>query len=182
MYTSILLVALSGVAPSADTKAPSWSLDYGAATKLAAQSKKPMAIFLAPGKGSYEKIGRDGGLGADAQQILSEKYICVHINTSTSAGKELAQSFRMPEGLGIVISDSKAENQAFRHEGDLARADLVRYLKRYGDPSYVVVQTESNPGPATSTAPVFYSGGFCPTCSGSGCPGGNCSSAHRGRR
>src|SRR5689334_11738010 len=111
MYTSILMVALSGMAPSAETRTPAWSLDYSEATRQAAQAHKPMAIFLAPGTGAYEKIGRGGGLGSIAQHILTEKYVCVHIDTSTSKGKKLAGAFQMAEGLGIVISDSKAENQ-----------------------------------------------------------------------
>ena len=186
MYTSILLVALAGAAPAADgTKAPTWSLDYTVAVKQAAAASKPLAIFLAPGEGAHKKIGRDGGLGAEAEAILAQTYICVHIDTATERGKKLAQAFEMPEGLGIVISDRTADKQAFRHEGDLARADLVRYLKRYDDPGYVVVRTESNPGPAAAVAPPVHSpyqpAGYCPTCSGGGCPGGNCS-AHRGRR
>jgi hypothetical protein len=176
MYTSILLVALTGMAPTADSKSPSWSQDYAAATKQAAQAKRPLAIVLAPGQGAYEKLGREGGLGADAQQLLAAKYVCLHIDTSTSTGKELAQAFRMPDGFGIVISDSKAESQAFRHQGDLARADLVRYLERYADPNRVAVQTESNPEPGTrAVGPVvapYAPAGYCPSCSS--CSGGRC--------
>jgi len=176
MYTSILLVALTGMATTADSKSPSWSQDYAAAAKQAAQAKKPLAIVLAPGTGAYEKLGREGGLGADAQQLLANKYVCLHIDTSTSKGKEMAQAFRMPDGLGIVISDSKAESQAFRHQGDLARADLVRYLDRYSDPNRICVQTESNPerGPSTAGPAVAPYGptGYCPSCSS--CSGGRC--------
>jgi hypothetical protein len=182
MYTSILLVALTGVAPSADgAKAPKWSLDYTAAAKQAAQAKKPLAVFLAPGEGAYQKIGREGGIGAEAEGILADRYVCVHIDTTTAKGKELARAFAIPEGLGIVISDRTGEKQAFRHEGDLARADLVRYLTRYGDSNFVFVETESNPG-HTHAAPVVYSGGYCPTCSGGSCPGGQCSGGIRHRR
>ncbi len=176
MYTSILLVALTGIAPTAEGgKAPAWSHDYTAACKLAVQAKKPLAIVLAPGKEAHQKLGRDGGLGAEAEGLLSEKYVCVQIDTSTDKGKELAQSFQMPAGLGIVISDRTVEKQAFRHEGDLARADLVRYLTRYADPNFVFVETESNPGHAAHAAPVFYQpSGYCPSCSGGGCSGGRC--------
>jgi hypothetical protein len=176
MYTSILLVALSGVAPSAETKAPVWSLDYAAAKKMSASEKKPLAVFLAPGTGAYDKIGRDG-LGDEARGLLTSRYVCVHVDTSTSRGKELAQAFEMSDGLGIVIGDRTGDKQAFRHEGDLARADLVRYLKRYSDPDYVVVRTESNPEhvhkPAAGvTYPSYAPAGSCPSCSS--CSGGRC--------
>jgi hypothetical protein len=179
-------VALTGAAPAAEgAKAPTWSLDYTAAVKQGTAAGKPLAIFLAPGEGAYKKIGRDGGLGAEAEALLAQTYLCVHIDTATERGKKLAQAFEMPDGLGIVISDRTADKQAFRHEGDLARADLVRYLTRYGDPSYVVVRTESNPGPAAAVAPPvsypYQPAGYCPTCVSGGCPGGKCS-APRGRR
>jgi hypothetical protein len=182
MYTSILLVALTGTAPSAEGgKALVWSLDYTAAGKQAAQANKPLAVFLAPGKGAYAKIDQDGSLGAEAQGVLAEKYVCVHIDTSTSKGKELAQAFEIPGGLGIVISDRTGEKQAFRHEGDLARADLVRYLQRYSDPNYVFVETESNPGRRhAAAAPVVYGGGYCASCGG--CSGGSCSGGRHRRR
>jgi hypothetical protein len=194
MYTSILLVALTGVAPSAEgTKSVKWSLDYTAAGKQAAQEKKPLAVFLAPGQGSYQAIGRDGGLGSEAEELLARQYVCVHIDTATSQGKALAQAFDVPEGLGIVISDRTGEKQTFRHEGDLARADLVRYLTRYGDPNYVFVETESNPGRAHGGAVAYCGGGCgavsCGTCGG-GCGGharhglgghrGGCGGGHRG--
>ena len=43
MYTSILLVALTGMAPSAEgSKTPAWGHDYTSAGKQAAQEKKPL--------------------------------------------------------------------------------------------------------------------------------------------
>jgi hypothetical protein len=189
MYTSILLVALTGIAPSADEgKVPTWSQDYAAARKQSAQEKKPLAVFLAPGKGAYEKIGRDGGLGGEAQGLLTDKYVCVHIDTTTGKGREWAEAFEMPQGLGIVISDRTGDKQAFRHEGDLANADLVRYLQNYSDPNRVVEFTESNPG-HRHAAPAAYgcssgscASGYCATCGGcsGGCSGGR--HGHLGRR
>jgi hypothetical protein len=187
MYTSILLVALTGVAPSAEgDKAVKWSLDYTAAGKQAASEKKPLAVFLAPGQGAYQTIGRDGGLGAEAEALLARQYVCVHIDTATSQGKALAQAFDIPDGLGIVISDRTGEKQTFRHEGDLARADLVRYLTRYGDPNYVFVETESNPGRGHGGTAAYCGGGCggcgaaaCGTCGG-GCGGGRRSHARHG--
>ena len=181
MYTSILLVALTGMAPSAEgSKAPAWSLDYTAASAKAVKEKKPLAVFLAPGQEAYEKIGQEGGLGADAKGLLAEKYVCVHIDTNTSKGKQLAQSFGMPEGLGIVISDRTGEKQAFRHEGDLARANLVRYLQRYSDVNYVFVETESNPNHIHGPASVgSCSSGSCSSCGS--CSGGSCSGGRRHR-
>jgi hypothetical protein len=191
MYTSILLVALTGVAPSAEAgKVPSWSLDYTAASKQAASADKPLAVFLAPGSGAYEKISQ-GGLSDEARKVLADRYVCVHIDTTTTRGQELARAFQMPEGLGLVISDRSGDRQAFRHEGDLADADLVRYLERYSDPNHVFQSTETNPSRrGTSSAGYQYgsypSGGYTYGASpaggyaygaypsGGGCGGGMC--------
>jgi hypothetical protein len=196
MYTSILLVALTGVAPNAEAvKAPKWSLDYTTASKQAADAKKPLLVVLAPGEGGYQKLGHEGSLGAEAEGLLAANYVCVHIDTNSAKGKELAQAFAIPEGLGIVISDRTGEKQAFRHEGDLNRDVLVRYLERYSDPNYVFAETESNPGRAGHGAAAGCSGGSCGTCGVATCGscgtcggatcgtcggGSNCSRGHRG--
>ncbi len=190
MYTSILLVALTGLsAPAEGAKVASWSQDYTSARKQAIGEKKPLAVFLAPGKGAWDKIGRDGGVSADANSVLASQYVCVHVDTSTSAGKALAEAFEIPTGVGIVISDRTGDIQAFRHEGDLANRDLVRYLERYSDPTRVARTTESNPG-HEHAAPVYSQQGYCPSCggcsggscSGGSCSGSSCSSGHSGRR
>jgi hypothetical protein len=187
MYTSILLVALTSVsAPVEGTKAPSWSQDYTAARKQAIGEKKPLAVFLAPGKGAWDKIGQDG-VSADANNVLASKYVCVHVDTSTSAGKVLAAAFEIPSGLGIVISDRTGDVQAFRHEGDLANQDLVRYLSTYSDPNRVVVATESNPGHSqqgSCSSCSSCSTGGCggSSCGGSSCGGSSCGGGHSGHR
>ncbi len=180
MYTSMLVLALSGFAPAADASAGvTWHSDYGAAKKQAASANKPLAVFLGAGADGWRKMSREGALPEEARQLLASQYVCVHIDTATEKGKRLAAEFEMPEGLGIVISDRTGELQAFYHEGDFANADLVRYLKRYGDPTYVVRATESNPGKhgrgGHHAAPVYshsYAPSYCPSCSG--CAGGRC--------
>jgi hypothetical protein len=145
MHTSILMAALSGFALAADPEGPSWLTDYATATRQGANSKKPLAVFLGSGVDGWKKMSQEGALPVEAKRVLNANFICVHIDTSTAKGKSLARAFDIPEGLGIVISDRSAQLQAFRHEGDLTNAALVRYLKRYGDPSHVVHYTESNP-------------------------------------
>lgn len=171
MYTSILVFALSGLAPSADAGgSPSWLTDYSAAGKQSASEKKPLVVFFGSGKAGYDKLSSEGKLPVAAAAILESKYVCLHIDTSTEHGKRLAELFEVSEGVGVVISDRTGEVQAFRHEGSLANADLVRYLQRDSDPNWVVRTTESNPGnervsyygPAYSPAPA-YTAGYCRT-------------------
>ena len=136
MYTSILLVALTGLAPMAESvQAPVWHQDYVGAREQAARSRKPLAIFLAPGKEGWNSLGRNGGLTEEAKRLLGTSYTCVHIDTATERGRQLAKQFEMPDGQGIVFGDGQAQVQAFWHKGDLADQDLVRYLKRFADPA-----------------------------------------------
>src|SRR5207302_6334215 len=51
---------------------------------------------------------------------------------------------------GLVLSDRRGDNQAFRHEGTLADADLERQLRKYSDPDRVVRRTESGAVATTS--------------------------------
>jgi hypothetical protein len=177
MYTSILVVALSGFAPAADTAvAPSWMTDYTKAGQLSAREHKPLAVFLGSGKDGYLKLSQDGSLSREAKQILAEKYVCLHIDTSTEHGQSLADAFEMPDGLGIVISDRTSKLQAFRHEGDLTEDTLVRYLVRYSDPQLVVRGTDTNPSHETRRsyyAPPEYTGGWGFRSSGFSCRGGH---------
>ena len=171
MYTSILMLALS-VTPSADPTAPSWYTDYGTASRQSAAAKKPLAVILGTGESGWEKLDREGRLTTEAKGLLSDKYVCVYVNTETPSGQRLAKAFEMPNGRGIVISDRTGDVQAFRHQGDLNNRDLVRYLERYSDPDRAVRTTESStaqrssyyapPAAPVVAPPVLAPGYFAP--------------------
>jgi hypothetical protein len=171
MFTSLLIVLSGLVAPVEKTEAPAWLTDYSKASQLVARANKPLAVFLGS---KADKLSRDGQLSSEAKKILADRYVCLHIDTTTVEGKALAGSFDMPSGLGIVISDRAGKNQAFRHEGDLEGATLVRYLSRYSDVGQTVRTTESNPDERVSYYPPSSApaASYCPSCSS--CSGGRC--------
>jgi hypothetical protein len=171
MYTSVMLFALTGLTVSANDAELTWLTDYSAARKLVVMEKKPVAIFVAPGQDGWRHCVRGGALTKEHRDILARQYVCLHVDSNSEAGKKLARSLSVPGGLGLVIGDSTGQVMAFHHEGDLAAADMSRYLSRYGDPQYVVRTTETNPpghetrsyyyqpAPAAPTArPVYYGG------------------------
>jgi len=168
MYTSMLLVALAGVPVAADAEGtPKWQTSYTEAKKQCVADQKPLAVFIGTGKAGWNQLARDGKLSKEIEQVLSDKYVPLYVDSSSAQGRQLATALGISDPVGIVISDSKCEMMAFYHEGDLASADLSRYLARYSDPNRVVQFTESNPGHhKASYAPV---GG----CVG-GCCGGRC--------
>ena len=110
MYTSLILFALA--APAADDSL-TWMRDYPAARRLAAEKNKPMAVFLGAGKLGYDKVVQ-GGLNQRTRQLLGS-YIPVFVDTSSEAGRKLAEQFEMSGGQGIVLSDRGGQLQAFRH-------------------------------------------------------------------
>jgi hypothetical protein len=160
MYTSILAIVLSGsLIPVDIAKTPSWLTDYSKATKQGLQANKPLAVVVGTGADGWQKLGKQGKLSDQANEILASEYVCLYVDTDTLHGKRLAEAFEMPDGPGIVISDRTLEHQAFRHEGNLSNRTLVGYLERYADPDLVVRTTETNPGTEIQPAyypPVFY--------------------------
>jgi len=166
MFTSVTLVALSGLLPLTTSKEPVWLQDYASARSQCEKVGRPLALFVGSGPEGWKHLSQDGQLSSETTQILAAKYVCLYVDANKKAGRELAVTLEMPRHLGLVISDSTGHLQAFRHEGDLRTQDLQRYLYRYSDPERLVTTTESNPGEEPpvriyrserSVAPASYS-------------------------
>ena len=137
--TSILWAAMAaaGLAPS--TTGMPWQTDYGIAARMAAESKKPMAVFIGHGKTGHTALVTDG-LGESEAKALSTSYVCLYVDADTETGKKLATTFELTEG--VVISDRTGGLQAVRHEGPVSKSELNDYLTRYSEPARVVTTTE----------------------------------------
>ena len=159
LSTSLAAVVLSGVAAASTAVPPAWQTDYATAAARAAETKKPIAVFIARGEAGYARVAADGGLTADDIRLLRQSYVCLYVDTQTQPGKKLAEAFEMAEGL--VISGRAGEKQALRHEGKVPHADLTKYLTRFAESDRVITTTESpNAAPAVTyvqPAPVYYS-------------------------
>jgi hypothetical protein len=203
MYTSIVLTALAGLVVSrAPTVEVAWSPDYSTARQVVQTEGKPLAVFLGSGESGYEKVCRSGVLSKDAQEALANKYVCVYVDMSTPAGKQLAKAFEISKPAGLVISDSSGAKQTFHHDGALSSKDLTRALSRFADPNLAPRTTVTNVAVAKRTASSqspragrgrangvrtrrsnYPSGMGAPVMQpsfgysmgfGGGCPGGNC--------
>jgi hypothetical protein len=181
MYTSIVLVALAGSSISAAVpESLDFKSDYVSARKMGRSDRKPLAVFIGNGSKGWEQRTKEGQLSPETQKLLQAHYVCVYVDTATDEGKRLASDFEMKEGL--VLSDARGDNQAFRHEGKLSSGDLERQLKKFSDPERVAMRTETlsredvryyppETSGGTSSgyyAPPSYSpiGGSCPSCGG----------------
>src|SRR5689334_3037166 len=121
MYTSLLLVSLSGLGavPSEALPALTWQQDYSRALEDAQRASKPMAVFFARGKQGWDGLLTDGKLGKEAEQLLRAHYVCVYVDQDSKAGKSLTADFNM-SGAGLVVSSRGGEAQAYRHQGTLS--------------------------------------------------------------
>jgi hypothetical protein len=149
MCNTVVLLALSGFLASpqvaGEVAQPGWSTDYSKAREQGRKEVKPLAVFIGSGKTGWQQLSQEGRLTKETKKLLSDKYICVYIDTNEAAGQRLAAAFEIPKGPGIVISTYQGDFQAFRHEGDLADPDLEKYLRRYADPSRQFRGTDTNP-------------------------------------
>ena len=182
MYTSIVLVALAGSSFAAVPESLQFKSDYSAARKVGKSDRKPLAVFIGSGPKGWEQRTKEGQLSQESQKLLQANYVCVYVDTATEEGKSLARDFEMEEGL--VLSDARGENQAFRHSGKLSNSDLESQLKKFSDPERVAVRTEtlsredvryyqpetSGTAPSGYYAPQAYPSspfsGSCPSCGG----------------
>lgn len=145
MYTSVVLVALSGYLAQGAVipERPSWMDDYSLACKRGLADGKPLAVFIGSGNQGWEKLSKSGTLGKEVKRLLEDHYVCVYIDTSRRTGRQLAEDFDCSERVGLVLSDHTGKVQAFRHEGELKNSELERYLRKYADPTRVARITES---------------------------------------
>jgi hypothetical protein len=143
MYTSFAFVVL-GALTAVPANSLSWHGDYDEAYRLGSQRHKPLAVFLGKGPSGWQKVVEEGQFNAQSQKLLRENYVCVYLDTTRSEGAELAGSFEMRQGTGLVLSDHTGKAQAFRHEGSLSGSELEQKLRTYADRERVVQRTETD--------------------------------------
>src|SRR4051812_5922524 len=123
LSTSLTAVVLSGLVAAVPPQ-PAFQSDYGKAPVQAAESQKPVAVFIAHGEAGFARVVAEGKLDAEEAQLLKTSYVCVYIDTDTAAGKTLADAFEMKQGL--VLSGKAGQKQALRHEGAVPTSDLTK--------------------------------------------------------
>lgn len=164
--TSLAMLAASGLFVSGAAIQPTWMTDYSVALTASSSQQKPIAVFIT--NGTSAKLLKDGAFNGDSGKLLKEKFIALHIDTSTPTGKELASQFDIQQGL--VISDVKGQKQALRYYGQMNSNELTQYLEQYSHTTQVVSTT--NAGAAPVAQPVQPAGYYTPVYGNSSCP--NC--------
>lgn len=149
--TALALAVVAGYAAAGSlAQQPAWQPDYAVAYKVATSQQKPLAVFIGQGTKGYTQLVTDGGISAENVKLLSQKFVCLYVDTNTNAGKKLASSFEMTEGL--VVSDRSGTQQAYRHSGTLTATELTGQLTRLAEPA-----------PVPTSAPVVRASYYTPS-------------------
>ncbi|GIW79832.1 MAG: hypothetical protein KatS3mg105_1639 [Gemmatales bacterium] len=130
MYTSLLLLTVSGVFLPTSLNEPVWFHDYTLAQSKGWSSDKPLAVFIGAGKDGWHKLSREGAFDARINKLLRDHYICVYLDRNNGAA-DYAKAFGMQAGL--VLSNRGGRYMAYRHAGTLSNAELAEQLSRYAD-------------------------------------------------
>lgn len=155
MNTALVSLALAGI-----LNAPSWQTSYHEAQRHAVAQRRPIAVVFAPGPNAWSKVIRDPSPSQEVNKLLTDRYVCVFVDTQSDAGKRLAQTFEIATDRGLILSDHSGSVQAFWHQGDLTNDAITRYLTKYADPSLVVQGTETVAPPRPTS--VFQQPAFAP--------------------
>jgi hypothetical protein len=161
-----------------------WMTNYSKALDMASSEHKPICMVFGSGANGQAKM-LGSAPSAECMQLLSSKYLCVYCDTSSQAGRRLAQECSIFGDSGMIISDRNAQTQAFWHEGMLNPQAMMRCLTRYSDPQVVVRSTETAGTARTSFYPESDAGMSSPNAgySGYGITGASyCPSCNNARR
>jgi hypothetical protein len=159
MYTFMAMVALTTSFSTANlSPTPTWLNDYGTAQQRVTAIGKPMAVFVGSGQEGWGKILKDGAFDAALKRLLADKFVCLYVDTDTTTGRSLANSFEVAT-RGLIISDRKGTSQAYSLSGALTKTELVQTLEKYSDSGRTLQSTETivRDAPATTARPVSVS-------------------------
>jgi len=173
MYTSMIGVALSAVLGAPAALAPAWQHDYGLARQLGEREHKPLVVVIGSGSSSWAKLAQVSEQDETINPTLRDKYVCLFVDTDTTDGRKLAQSFDM-SGPGLVISDRSGTVQALRRTGEVPAPELAQTLTSHADDTYVARKLSPPVTQPVSYSPSFYAP--APVFAGFGGFGGGCSS------
>ena len=62
---------------------------------------------------------------------MTEAYVCLYLDASRLADRQLADSFEAGPLPALVLSDHSRAYQAYRHAGALDKASLTAVLQKY---------------------------------------------------
>jgi hypothetical protein len=125
-----------------------WQDSYSTARQMGGRQDKPLAVFIGNGPAGWKEVAEEGDLSEKASRLLAQGYICLYVDRTQPGGVDLAESFGVPSGTGLVVSSRDGKGQAFFHSGKLTAADLETRLAKYSE--QIVTRTEQLVDPRVS--------------------------------
>ena len=168
MNTSILGAALfAALVPAHHAAlAPAWFHDYRQARDVGSRENKPLVVVIGSGKTDWANLAKPAEQDETINQTLRNSYVCLFVDTDTTAGQQLARSFDM-SGPGLVISNRAGDTQAYRKAGEVPAKELATELVKHTDDDYVarkLAPPPAAPAPVQSYYQPAYNFGGCPSC------------------
>ncbi len=168
---SLVLSAAAGFLAAAPV--PQFAQSYSQALAQSHREHKPVAVFLGTGADGLSKLVADGGLTGTTGSQLKSDFVCLYVDTTSTAGQKLARDFGMAEGL--VISDRDGAKQALRHAGTVTPETLTTYATNYSGTAPVAAPVLA--APVYTPAPVYYPAPQYAFPMSGGCASGRCPNA-----
>ena len=97
-----------------------WHREYASALEQARATQKPLAVFIGSKPTGWHDVAQEGRLSLEARRHLNQAYICLYLDASRPADRQLAESFEAGTPPALVLSDHSKAYQAYRHTGDPA--------------------------------------------------------------
>jgi len=180
MFTTMAVIALSALTAGNVASAPVWLDDYRVAQAQVGASGKPMAVFVGSGKAGWGSVVGSTALDPAVSKLLSEKFVCLYVDTTTQSGRSLAVALQVAD-RGLVISDKSGRSQAYSASGSVSPVEMQRALIAYANQTEVrttevqsgsVITTQAT-APVAGPAPVYVGGpGYMGGSGYMGSPGG----------
>lgn len=166
MFTSIMGAAVVAVLlQSHATLAPVWQTDYRTARELGSRENKPLVVVIGSGKTDWAHLAKATEQEDSINQTLRSNYVCLFVDTDTTEGQRLANSFEL-SGPGIVISNRKGDVEAYRKSTEVPAKELAKELVKHTDDEYVAKKLAPPPAPVLQPIQQAYYPSFsgCSTC------------------
>jgi hypothetical protein len=64
-----------------------------------------LLVFFGAGAKGWANVVREQTPDPEVTKLLSDRYVCVFVDTGSATGKKLAQNFDISGNVGMVISD-----------------------------------------------------------------------------
>jgi hypothetical protein len=152
------VVALTlSVTPGQTSQTPTWLADYEVAQAKVADTGKPMVVVMGSGPAGLQNVVRDGADPA-LTRMLSDKFVCMYVDTTTPKGRETASAFQVGD-RGVVISDKAGTSQAFSASGQLSRTEMMAALERHSNGQTVRYTETAGQTNGTPAGTVIQAGG-----------------------